>query len=412
MAAAFRDDRPGPRGVGAGERARLPSVVRRVSLPLVRPALYASVLLVAIRALEAFEMPALLGIPGGVWVFTSRIWRELNAYPADLGAGGRLRRLAVDRCHRVRRVPALPSLARAAGATETVTGRGGVRPQSRPPRPVALAGAAGRVCAYSPSPSSCRCSCSSTRRPSRSTRRRRSATLVEHDSLDNYAAACSPRRTRSRSRSEHGRPRRRHRDYRRRARGGRRVARRAHARARPMARRRARVRTHRDSGPRARPRAARRLPSGAHLRSTGRCGSSCIAYVTAEMPSGMRFAVGVDASGRRRARGVGACERRQLVANLPPRPPAVASSRSRWQAGSTCSWRLRAAAVQLRILLYSPGNEVLSIRIWDQYQAGPVHGARRAGHHDDRSCSVRLIAVAYKLGGDAGSPAAVSDGRR
>ena len=44
------------------------------------------VLLVAIRALESFEVPALLGIPRGVWVLTTGIWRSLTHHPVDLGA--------------------------------------------------------------------------------------------------------------------------------------------------------------------------------------------------------------------------------------------------------------------------------------------------------------------------------------
>ncbi|MET0939197.1 MAG: iron ABC transporter permease [Gaiellaceae bacterium] len=61
-------------------------VLRKITLPLLRPALYAMVLLVAIRALESFEVPALLGIPRGVWVLTTGIWRSLTHHPVDLGA--------------------------------------------------------------------------------------------------------------------------------------------------------------------------------------------------------------------------------------------------------------------------------------------------------------------------------------
>jgi iron(III) transport system permease protein len=64
--------------------ARPATVLRRVTLPLVRPALYAALLVMAIRALEAFEVPALLGIPGGTWVFTSRIWQALDTFPANI----------------------------------------------------------------------------------------------------------------------------------------------------------------------------------------------------------------------------------------------------------------------------------------------------------------------------------------
>jgi iron(III) transport system permease protein len=68
--------------------ARLSTVFRRVTLPLVRPALFASILVMAVRTLEAFEVPALLGIPEGLWVFTSRIWRVLNAFPPKYGQAG------------------------------------------------------------------------------------------------------------------------------------------------------------------------------------------------------------------------------------------------------------------------------------------------------------------------------------
>jgi iron(III) transport system permease protein len=68
--------------------ARLPTVFRRITLPLARPALFASILIMVVRGLESFEVPALLGIPGGVWVFTSRIWRVLNQYPQDFGQAG------------------------------------------------------------------------------------------------------------------------------------------------------------------------------------------------------------------------------------------------------------------------------------------------------------------------------------
>jgi iron(III) transport system permease protein len=61
-------------------------VLRKITLPLLRPALYAMVLLVAIRSLESFEVPALLGIPRGVWVLTTGIWQSLTRYPVDYGA--------------------------------------------------------------------------------------------------------------------------------------------------------------------------------------------------------------------------------------------------------------------------------------------------------------------------------------
>jgi iron(III) transport system permease protein len=88
MFATFRSMDPSLEESALMSGARLPTVLRRVTLPLARPALYASVLIMAVRALESFEVPALLGIPNGIWVFTSRIWRVLNQYPADYGQAG------------------------------------------------------------------------------------------------------------------------------------------------------------------------------------------------------------------------------------------------------------------------------------------------------------------------------------
>ncbi|MGH3662138.1 MAG: ABC transporter permease [Micromonosporaceae bacterium] len=88
MYAAFRSMDPSLEESALMSGAKLPTVLRKVTLPLVKPALAASVLIMAIRSLEGFEVPALLGIPNGTWVFTSRIWRVLNEYPADYGQAG------------------------------------------------------------------------------------------------------------------------------------------------------------------------------------------------------------------------------------------------------------------------------------------------------------------------------------
>ena len=85
MVAAFRSLDPALEESARMSAANELTVLRRVSLPLVRPALAIAMLLVLIRSLEAFEVPALLGMPGGTWVLTSRIWRALTLYPADYG---------------------------------------------------------------------------------------------------------------------------------------------------------------------------------------------------------------------------------------------------------------------------------------------------------------------------------------
>jgi iron(III) transport system permease protein len=88
MYAAFRSMDPSLEESALMSGARLPTVIRRVTLPLAKPALFASILVMMVRALESFEVPALLGIPNGIWVFTSRIWRVLNQYPVNYGQAG------------------------------------------------------------------------------------------------------------------------------------------------------------------------------------------------------------------------------------------------------------------------------------------------------------------------------------
>jgi iron(III) transport system permease protein len=88
MVAAFRSMDPALEESALLCGAKLPTVFRRITLPLVRPALYASILIMAVRTLEAFEVPALLGIPEGTWVFTSRIWRVLSSFPPGYGEAG------------------------------------------------------------------------------------------------------------------------------------------------------------------------------------------------------------------------------------------------------------------------------------------------------------------------------------
>ena len=88
MAAAFRSLDPALEESARMSGAGIAATFRKVTLPLVWPALSASILIISIRALEAFEVPALIGLPDGTWVFTSRIWRSLSQYPPDFGEAG------------------------------------------------------------------------------------------------------------------------------------------------------------------------------------------------------------------------------------------------------------------------------------------------------------------------------------
>jgi iron(III) transport system permease protein len=66
--------------------AGLSATIRRVTFGMVRPALLALGLLVFIKASEAFEVPALVGLPGSTRVMTSTIYQQLAlAQPPDVG---------------------------------------------------------------------------------------------------------------------------------------------------------------------------------------------------------------------------------------------------------------------------------------------------------------------------------------
>jgi iron(III) transport system permease protein len=54
-------------------------MLRRVTLPLARPAILAVLLLSFIRALEAFEVPLLIGIPGGVITVTTALFQSIHS---------------------------------------------------------------------------------------------------------------------------------------------------------------------------------------------------------------------------------------------------------------------------------------------------------------------------------------------
>ena len=65
--------------------ASLLQTVRRITLALTWPAIFATLLILFVRAIESFEVPALLGLPGGIFVFTSAIYEAIHRYPSQIG---------------------------------------------------------------------------------------------------------------------------------------------------------------------------------------------------------------------------------------------------------------------------------------------------------------------------------------
>ena len=61
-------------------------ILKRISLRLAAPAFAAIALLVIVRSIESFEVPALVGLPGGVNVLTTNIYLDMKQHvPPDFG---------------------------------------------------------------------------------------------------------------------------------------------------------------------------------------------------------------------------------------------------------------------------------------------------------------------------------------
>lgn len=95
----------------------------RVTAPLALPSVLAILLLSLVRALESFEVPLLIGVPGGVTTITTALYRSIHAgltpRYGDASAYASLLVLAI--------IPALllyHRATRAAGRFVTITGRG------------------------------------------------------------------------------------------------------------------------------------------------------------------------------------------------------------------------------------------------------------------------------------------------
>src|SRR5437016_12868408 len=59
-------------------------IARRITFPIVRPALLAAGMLNFVRAIESFETPAIIALPARIEVFTTKIYREaVGAFPPN-----------------------------------------------------------------------------------------------------------------------------------------------------------------------------------------------------------------------------------------------------------------------------------------------------------------------------------------
>jgi len=85
MSAAFRSMDPALEESAMMSGANIFQVAWRVTLRLTWPAIFATILILFVRAIESFEVPALLGLPVGIQVFTSSIYQAVHKYPSQVG---------------------------------------------------------------------------------------------------------------------------------------------------------------------------------------------------------------------------------------------------------------------------------------------------------------------------------------
>ncbi len=85
MTAAFRSMDPSLEESALMSGASVFQIARRITLKLAWPAALASLLILFVRAIESFEVPALLGLPVGIHVYTSAIFEAIRQYPSKVG---------------------------------------------------------------------------------------------------------------------------------------------------------------------------------------------------------------------------------------------------------------------------------------------------------------------------------------
>src|SRR3954453_7829670 len=85
MTAAFRSMDPSLEESALMSGASVLQIAYKITLKLAWPAALGSLLILFVRALESFEVPALLGLPVGIQVYTSSIYQAIHQYPSQIG---------------------------------------------------------------------------------------------------------------------------------------------------------------------------------------------------------------------------------------------------------------------------------------------------------------------------------------
>jgi iron(III) transport system permease protein len=88
MSAAFRNMDTSLEEAALSAGSSTFTTFRRITLPLMRPAMFSVLLIIFVRGIEAFEVPALIGVPAKISVFTTKIFLAIHQFPSDFGLAG------------------------------------------------------------------------------------------------------------------------------------------------------------------------------------------------------------------------------------------------------------------------------------------------------------------------------------
>jgi len=88
MSAAFRSMDSSLEEAAWAAGANNFTCLRQITLKVLRPALLSTMLILFIRGIESFEVPALIGIPARIYVFTTKIYEAASGFPPALGLAG------------------------------------------------------------------------------------------------------------------------------------------------------------------------------------------------------------------------------------------------------------------------------------------------------------------------------------
>jgi len=88
MASAFRSMDPSLEEAAMVAGSGPLQILRRITLPMMQPALLSALVLLFIRGIESFETPALIGLRARIFVYTTEIWLNSTRAPTDYGLAG------------------------------------------------------------------------------------------------------------------------------------------------------------------------------------------------------------------------------------------------------------------------------------------------------------------------------------